>query len=120
MDFPLNAAIVAANQESQWESEHAGTTQTGPVFAVLDGPDRLRGLAARTGFEAALIKIERLGDGAPAFAQGLPVLPRRSPKISYKGRESFFARSRDSMRAIDSHWPGAGKKHRYTDSIFRS
>ena len=59
-----------------------------PPFFVLDDPDRLRRLAARTGLSCPLEPIGGAADAARVAADALPVLPLSGPVSALPGDDS--------------------------------
>jgi 4-hydroxythreonine-4-phosphate dehydrogenase len=48
---------------------------SGPVFAVLDDPERLQGLAAALGLAVSIRAIRDIREASGVFGEALPVLP---------------------------------------------
>lgn len=65
-----------------WAARHDGV----PPFCLIDDPQRLTALAARSGIAVPVRSITRIGDTAAAWEAGLPVLPLALPAPVEPGR----------------------------------
>jgi 4-hydroxythreonine-4-phosphate dehydrogenase len=54
-------------------------TPNGPAFFAIDDPDRLAAVARQFALPCPVVPITGTADAAPAFADGLPVLPLAAP-----------------------------------------
>src|SRR5438128_7671337 len=54
-------------------------TPNGPTFFVIDDPARLAAIAKQFALPCRVVPIGSAADAAPAFADGLPVLPLAAP-----------------------------------------
>ena len=75
-----------------------------PPFFAIDSPDRLRALARLPGCDAPVIPIAGADEAAPAFCDGLPVLPLRAAvcaETGQPGRKSAAAVIESIDTAID-------------------
>ena len=65
-----------------WLARH----DSGPVFFLIDDPQRLAGLAASLGLSVPIAAIDAPQEAAAVFSQALPVLPLRLAAPSHSGR----------------------------------
>jgi 4-hydroxythreonine-4-phosphate dehydrogenase len=56
-----------------------------PVYFLLDDPDRLRALAARTGLDCAIKSLDNAQEAEAVFSDAVPVLPLQMPVPSTPG-----------------------------------